>query len=90
MAVNVTRVKGGQTALVHPSLERCREICKATRVKGGQTALVHPSLERCREICKATRLRNGTTGRNSTDHIPQVRISSDQRFCQATRHGNKA
>ncbi|GBM43024.1 hypothetical protein AVEN_88619-1 [Araneus ventricosus] len=48
------------------------------------------SLMRCQEICQATRLRNGATGRNSTDHSPQVRTSSDSRFYQVTCHGNKS
>ncbi|GBM17816.1 hypothetical protein AVEN_99687-1 [Araneus ventricosus] len=48
------------------------------------------SLERCREIFQATRRWNGATGRNSTDHSPQLGTSSDSRFYQATRHVNKA
>ncbi|GBL54176.1 hypothetical protein AVEN_190426-1 [Araneus ventricosus] len=45
---------------------------------------------RCRYICQATRRWNDATGRNSTDHSPQVRTLSDSRFGQATRRRNKA
>ncbi|GBL98248.1 hypothetical protein AVEN_174055-1 [Araneus ventricosus] len=34
----------------------------------------------CREIFQATRRGNGATGRNSTDHSPQVRTTIDSRF----------
>ncbi|GBM75189.1 hypothetical protein AVEN_129211-1 [Araneus ventricosus] len=36
----------------------------------------------CREICQATHRKNGASGRNSTDHSPQVRTSSDSRFAK--------
>ncbi|GBN94195.1 hypothetical protein AVEN_10036-1 [Araneus ventricosus] len=47
------------------------------------------SLERCREICQAMRRWNGVTGRNSPDHSPQMRTSSDSKFGQVTRYWNK-
>ncbi|GBM12014.1 hypothetical protein AVEN_256099-1 [Araneus ventricosus] len=51
----------------------------STHVKGGGEARrlqCISSLEGCREIRQATRRRN------STDHIPQVRTSSDSRFAK--------
>ncbi|GBO01869.1 hypothetical protein AVEN_182593-1 [Araneus ventricosus] len=48
------------------------------------------SPELCREICQAMCRRNVATVRNSIDHSPQVRTSSDSRFGQATRRWNKA
>ncbi|GBL73434.1 hypothetical protein AVEN_145809-1 [Araneus ventricosus] len=61
----------------------------SSHVKGGWSGRRRQcirSLERCREICQATRRRNFVADRNSTDHSPQVRTSSDQ----ATGRRNKA
>ncbi|GBM89502.1 Neurogenic locus Notch protein [Araneus ventricosus] len=47
------------------------------------------SLQCCRDICQATSSGNGATGRNSTDHSPQVRTSSNSRFAKPLAVGKR-
>ncbi|GBM00793.1 hypothetical protein AVEN_257324-1 [Araneus ventricosus] len=47
------------------------------------------SLELCREIFQAMCRGNGATGRNSTDHSPQVRTSSDSKFAKPHAVGTR-
>ncbi|GBM73239.1 hypothetical protein AVEN_94685-1 [Araneus ventricosus] len=64
----------------------------SSHIKGGGPARRRQcirSLERCRRICQATRRGKVVTGRNSTDHSPQVRTLSDSRFCKATHVGTR-
>ncbi|GBO00512.1 hypothetical protein AVEN_132809-1 [Araneus ventricosus] len=64
----------------------------SSHVKGGRVDRRRQcirTLERCREICPATRRRDGVTARNSTDHSPQVRTSSDSRFAKPQTVGTR-
>ncbi|GBM50167.1 hypothetical protein AVEN_50061-2-1, partial [Araneus ventricosus] len=46
-------------------------------------------LERYLDICQATRRGNGATGRNPTDHSPQLRTSSVSRFSKPHAVGTR-
>ncbi|GBM81754.1 hypothetical protein AVEN_13471-1 [Araneus ventricosus] len=91
LIVGTVRIKvaGG---LVSESVVSRVMLVNSSHVKGGGVTRRRQyirSLERSREICQATPHGNGATGRNSIDHSPQVRTSSNSRFTKPHAMGTR-